>query len=304
MKTILPLIIAIAGVFVVSVPAQAQTVGVQFVQTYNGYAVNPLNLGANNYTAGVVQQQNWNVADGVGIVGPGQYGNITTFSGSLSNANLVTTSYDSSYNVVTSSTTLIDSTGAASNILFNYNIGNNINHKNNDGTSSKNLGGGGHWANPNWNTVGGVTDVYLAQGVVYSDDASLTPTLTLSNLNANDSYTLIAYVGSPNWMAGINLSISMNSTTYYLTTDNGTLSGFTQSTSTDSSVSPMADYVEFTGLTGSDIETLTINGVGGGLDGFQLIDTGAVPEPTTLGLIAAGVMGLAVQLGRKRRSMI
>jgi hypothetical protein len=85
-------------------------------------------------------------------------------------------------------------------------------------------------------------------------------------------------------------------------------SGYTEITSTDptnpTATGNAGGYVEFTGLTGLDqtldllVNPASTNG-GGGVSGFQIIDTSAVPEPSSIALLLAG-LGMFGFLRRRR----
>ena len=291
-------ITAAVGTLALAAPSQATTelIGVQFPQTYSGL-VDPLNNtqagggGPTGYKAGVIQQVYWNVANPFTNSGPGT-GNATP----ITNSNLVT--YQ---NVSTGSTSLLTSTGGTDSTT-QFSVGNVTNNDHGAAYSG--------FPSPIWYSNGGLTDQYLAQGADFNNGTGGNPntaipvTLALTGLNAGDNYNLIAYIASAWYYGADKMSATLGSTTYYLTTDgSNSLTTWTPSTSTNPSVSPTADYVEFSGISGATLnsEVLSVSGIGGGLGGFQLQDTGSsnIPEPATLGLMAVAGAGLLLI---KRRS--
>jgi hypothetical protein len=139
--------------------------------------------------------------------------------------------------------------------------------------------------------------------------------LSLSNLNAGDSYNLLVYVGSLGYYGIVSdVAVNLGSQTFYLNTDDNNpyanpvpivgLTGYTQATATDPGSAVTADYVEFNGIPGSTLagESVTVTGAGSGISGFQLVDN-AVPEPGTIWSAALGLIGLVgFQIRRSRKS--
>lgn len=245
-----------------------ELMGVEFPQYYGGLCA-PLNgsgSGTGGYTAGVIQQRYWNVANAFTNAGPG------SGAGTVTNSNFVTYQDTS-----TGSTNLLDSTGSNSGVQFT--VTNAVE---------------GDWSSDYESfpvastTAGGNADTDLARGVIFS--SSTTPvTLALTSLNPNHTYNVIAYVGSPWWSGSVNIAVSLGGTTYYVNNDSkGILTTWTCSTATTAATAPIANYVEFTGILGSVLnsEVLTVKGVNSGLSGFQIADTGGAPQVPT-GLWAA-----------------
>lgn len=170
-----------------------------------------------------------------------------------------------------SGSNLLTSTGATSNIGFtlNYDAGS----------------GAGNNANTPYNKL-------MNNMLISKQSGALT--LGITGLSASDTYDLIVYINSPFFASGSTATITLNGGSALSVTTNNALTSFTQITGANA----VGNYVEYDGLTGATAENLSITQGFAGITGFQVVDT---PEPATIGLIAAGVMGLAVQLGRKRR---
>lgn len=158
-------------------------------------------------------------------------------------------------------------------------------------------------------------------------------TLALSGLSAGDTYSFIAYVNAGFATGEGSVSASSGGTQYFMSENGGfamsTLTTFVDDASTTDFSGTVgqyglgayqANYVEFTDVTDITSETLTLNTLGtfpngGGtfvspdgngselfeLTGVQMLDTtAAVPEPSTFGLMAAGLIGLAAYFRRSR----
>ena len=153
----------------------------------------------------------------------------------------------------------------------------------------------------------------------YLDNHHQTPTsatLTVSNI-PYATYEVIAYVNSDHVNTATNASYGNialggasggNATYYYKTvgpvsyTSAQLTAGaeYIQTTATTDAGSgnPVADYAIFTGVTGSSFTlTNSAEGTAGsgnntGLTGIQIVDTSAVPEPSTVALAAIGLVGL------------
>ena len=120
--------------------------------------------------------------------------------------------------------------------------------------------------------------------------------LTLSGLNASDSYDLYVYTPSPSYGSGQSATISVGATSFNITSDNA-LTTLTQITAANSD----GNYVVFSGLTGASSQVVNESIGFVGISGFQLVDNGPVqtPEPATFGMLGLGVAAMAKR--RRRR---
>ena len=242
-------IFALCGIFLavcgVITAKASTTVSVQFPQYYANGIVNPMN--GDNYTAGVVSVQNWNVAD------------TNTGTSPASNSSLVNSS-----GAPLGSTTLVNSTGANTSLAFTYS-GYTVNDNTNNGS----------FPSPIWYEEGGLTDAYIAGGASFNETGA-PETLTVSGLTAGHAYNLIVYVTAPWWDNGGSnpASVSAGGTTYYIETSNA-LGAWTPATSTTSGAPTTGNYVQFSNLTGATSQTVTVTGAYVGLAGFQVVDLGA-----------------------------
>ena len=121
-------------------------------------------------------------------------------------------------------------------------------------------------------------------------------TLTLTGLDVAKTYALTTYLFDND---GTTASATVGGTSYWISGATNGLSALTPTTATTSGAATLANYAEFSGLTGSTSQTFTLTGGTGliGLSGFQLVS--AVPEPTSLGLLALGATAL---LSKRRRA--
>lgn len=121
-------------------------------------------------------------------------------------------------------------------------------------------------------------------------------TFTIAGLPANTPYELYVYGGSPGNWTGYSMSVSIG-------TDMKTMSSATSFDSTG--YSDGVNYAHYASVTssgaGTIVGTLAPNGGNGFLifNGLQLI--GTVPEPSTLAMVASGLLGLLAYVWRKRR---
>lgn len=308
MKKLLTLSAILASAVCFAPPSHAQTlVGVQFAPYYSG-PYNTLNGskygGPANIAAGVgtLNQTNWNVAisQATGFAG----GNGTVSNSS--NANLstwVTNPSPGAYPnngayTYTEGAGMKTSTGAASTLGFTATV--NVSRGNNNQ---------GVFAGDPGNND-------LASGGVSNFGGTMT--LTLGGLNSGDNYNLVAYLDMdyygtvrynqipPYQIVGVSLgSTPGNTTTYYVDSQpQSTLTGWQQASSTDPMNPTLGNYVEFTDISGAQLEadTLTLTN-GGGLAGFQVQDTGEVPEPSTWALMLAGLGALLFYHRRRKLTL-
>jgi len=266
MKKLLTASLAVLGTMALAVPIHAQTtsVGVQFYAS--GATWGALNGpgGLGNVTAGALPQNNWN-----------------------------------SYQVGTQTNpgSMIDSTGNTSAVTFQTNS--NWGSYPNGAT----VGAWESWGSPN------PPNYYLLLGCANGIYATVDPdtvTLTLGGLNSTDTYDLYVYLESYAAGTGVD-SVSLGSATYYYLNNSGPLS-LVQTTATSSADAIDANYAVFSGISGAALEsgTVTVANVSGfdghvGVSGFQVVDTGAVPEPSTTWLVALGLFGLVAFRTRSRR---
>ena len=262
---------AVAALASLENSSQAATVSVQF-PAYS-YLNGPNTQGGpnQNFTAGVISVNNWNVPTDF----PAQRTASWSYTSTLSN--------------------LLDSTGATTN------IGYSLNFNMTDSSNAQETQYGGYWPNVQWWLSGSLADVKLAQGgaVSYSYGTnSGTPTvLTITGLEPAQTYKVIAYVDGTFYADGSTAAVNLGSTTYYATTATNTLGTWTKANSTDSLNPTVGNYVEFTGLTGASSQTITVTGLYTGLSGFQVV---AVPEPTSLSLLGLGTIALMSRRFRRK----
>jgi uncharacterized membrane protein len=120
-------------------------------------------------------------------------------------------------------------------------------------------------------------------------------TFTLSGLSSTDTYNLYLYSEIGSYLRGAQFTI------------NGTPLTAVNTAADDSGFVANGNYVEFTGLTGSSSYAADVAYDSGGNDyfnGFTLVDTTAVPEPSTYALIGLGALGLAFLIRRRRHSLV
>ena len=155
-------------------------------------------------------------------------------------------------------------------------------------------------------------DERLNNGFVYTEIGGIT--LSLTNIPYG-SYSLVVYSFNVQTSLPIRLTLSGTTPTVlwlrpppnpiaagYLDNNAATPFTYTQSTSATQAGAPAnSDYVVFTGLSGSS-QTLTLagNSVDGGstfpagFQGFQIVNTSVVPEPSCWALLTAGAGLLGV----------
>jgi len=275
---------AVAGTLGLALQASAATVSVQFAGTGVGWQ-DALGLGD---VAGVVPVANWNT---------------------------MTNGYNFSYTagtdapITASQSGLVDSDGNPTSVGFSvtYNNGNNF------GYGSATTG----------------TAKQVLYNVLATMNGNNPASLTLTGLDPTASYEFIVYVsGSNSQVSYGSVGVTGGATYFFQSAQGDGGSGdypttfINQSSTTD--MAPIvgqwsgeaygSNYIDFTGVSGSDQQTLTLTQLGGwpygsyspsgptagaplGFAGIQIIST-ATPEPASLGLLALG--GLLV-LSRRRR---
>ena len=185
---------------------------------------------------------------------------------------------------------LNDSTGLATTALLTYSAATSYD-------SPANVTGG----SPATNT--------LFSGSLNGSDVGLGEvTITVTNI-PYASYAVYAYGFGADASGQNVLSLTDGTTTYYYVSD-GTPGALTQTTSTDpnSPTVGLYQYQVFAGKTGASF-TLTTGGsitnvLSNNIAGFQIVEFSpqAVPEPASVGLLAAGALGAAGLRLRRRRT--
>ena len=150
----------------------------------------------------------------------------------------------------------------------------------------------------------------LLNGYLNAGPAGWNPPTTTSSITLTEipfaAYDLIVYFSSD--VGGREGDITDGTTTFSFNTvgpasTSGANALFAQTTDTTGSYSVAANYAIFTGLTGAS-QTVTVamrdNDEWGGIAGFQVVSTAAVPEPSTTAALIGGAV-LAVALLRRRR---
>jgi len=271
MKKILPLLALTVGLFAATAPASAQVIiSLQFpnggTPLYNNFSNS---FAGQNLSAGVMPAQYWN-ADFTG-------GNTVGYPTNISGPN-------SSF--FPNSASLLDSTGAATGITYT-------------GVTDGNFNSSG-----NGFSAAGDQLLFTAGSLVNFNSGGLPNTFTFSGLNATHNYDVIVYANE--LFSDVNgVGVTLGSTTYYLDT-NHALTSYVQSTATTLGGATAANYVEFTNFTGSSTLNLSVNSSVSGaaftVPGIQLVDLGVVsaPEPSSVALMAVGMLGLAFFVRRSR----
>jgi hypothetical protein len=153
--------------------------------------------------------------------------------------------------------------------------------------------------------VGSTGDQVLTNG--YLDDTApagdpqVGTAINFSNLPFIGAYDIYVYYGSDGNDRTGTITASNSATVYNIATNTGGTTGFdgtfTQATPADDGNTDDGEYALFQGVTGNAV---TITGLRGsnniGIHGVQLV--GNIPEPTGLGLLSVGGLGL---LARRRR---
>ncbi len=151
------------------------------------------------------------------------------------------------------------------------------------------------YTNASYNGTPSTDNQKLMSGGISVNSPSSKDTVTLSNI-PYASYSLYVYVGPNDGNGGnsyFDNAVTDGTTTYYSYFPGGNFGGFTQATSTVSGTyTANANYILFTGETSSSLTfSLTpVNNGGSDINGFQIIDTAAVPEPGTIGYLSIGLL--------------
>ncbi len=175
-------------------------------------------------------------------------------------------------------------------------------------------GGSLTWSDPSGVYAGGSSSTpteELYSGWLDNTDTtgSSATTVSLSNLpssitgsGGNNPYDVYLYISDDS--AGRGGTYTVNGTSEVLIS-NGAYTSFTAMTPGIVTSSGTGNYYEFTNVTGTTLNisaVVTNNGFRAMLNGFQVASAAAVPEPATLGLVAAGGLGLLL-LGKRRKAV-
>jgi len=149
----------------------------------------------------------------------------------------------------------------------------------------------------------GTLNIKLFAGHLNPGGGATLPTVTISGLTASDTYALYVYAGRD---ATVTSWGGAQNTKFTVTGGGGASSATTNFTANNSTTAFNLgyNYLVFSNLSptvGKTISfTIGVPSSGDGYcNGFQLIDT--TPEPSTLALLAAGLIGLLCYAWRKRR---
>lgn len=170
-------------------------------------------------------------------------------------------------------------------------------------------------ATVNWSGTGSVQEVTnsgLATGnaKLYKDyletDYANGSTITISMGNIGFAkYDVILYVGdfigTKNLVSSATINGNSASTVYYANALEAPFTGFVKASGTNIATANLADYVIFSGITGSSFNASVKkeNGNRAAIAAFQVVDVSAVPEPGTIALLGLGLLGFAA-LRRKQ----
>jgi hypothetical protein len=149
------------------------------------------------------------------------------------------------------------------------------------------------------NTLAGSSpNEILTNGYIDDTQGTGITTITFTGLQFVGGYDVYVYYGSDgNDRTG---RATLGSTVINFATNTNPFDGtFTAATPEDDGTADNGEYAFFSGVTGSEF-TVTVERVSNnvGVHGIQIVGT-PVPEPTTVGLLSVGVLGL---LARRRCS--
>jgi hypothetical protein len=155
----------------------------------------------------------------------------------------------------------------------------------------------GAWTTRN-TPVGSDPNQILTNGYIDDTGGDGVTTITFTGLQFVGGYDVYLYYGSDdNNRTG---RATLGSTVINFATNTSNFDGtFTAATPEDDGGADDGEYAFFSGVTGTEF-TITVERVSNnvGVHGIQVVGT-PVPEPTTVGLLSVGMLGL---LARRRRS--
>jgi hypothetical protein len=253
-----------AGLLAFGAHAQAQQIGVQFQSTATGAPA----LTPSDI-AGVVPQDNFNVFnDSIVDNGPGVGGPLVDNTGNPSGASLV---------IDANKTYITNNSFAAGGDQILMSSGLNSGYSN------------GHSV--------------IAENIPYATyDVYVLATTDNTNLGNYETFQL-----TPD--SGPVLSLSLQPDPF-LSTYVPSADTYDGSASTPPSTIPLANYVEFTGLTSPDF-SLSFTGqksngsnFNSSLNGIEIVEAEAAPEPSTFALLAGGALALGAYQLRRRNCSI
>jgi len=168
----------------------------------------------------------------------------------------------------------------------------------NSGASLTWIGGDG---DPGTGTSIATPDGKLFQGIIQGHALSSIPIeVTVDNV-PYAQYDVYVYVGE--FFNTTSSARIGDQTFYYDATSNFDTDGYVQATATTIAGASLASYVLFEGLTDNSftLELIRRTGSRTGISGFQIVETAAVPEPSTYAMAAIGLVGMFAYRLRRRR---
>lgn len=129
-------------------------------------------------------------------------------------------------------------------------------------------------------------------------DPQVGTAITLNNLPFISAYDIYVYYGSDGNNRTGTITASNSPTVYNISTNTNPFDGeFTVATPEDDGNDDNGEYALFQGVTGNSVTITALRGSNNiGVHGVQLV--GVIPEPTGMGILAVGGLGL---LARRRR---